>query len=78
VFILEHYFASKSFAALLEAFNVADEELPHKTLMLPVSTCSLGFVLNYTLCIIKCSSEKVIRPLVNLFHVLVYFTRIYL
>jgi len=33
VFILEHYFASKSFAAIREAFNNAypDSEAPNKT-----------------------------------------------
>jgi hypothetical protein len=33
VFILEHYFASKSFAAVREAFSNAypDEEVPNKT-----------------------------------------------
>jgi hypothetical protein len=33
VFILEHYFASKSFAAVPEAFNNAypDKEVPNKT-----------------------------------------------
>jgi hypothetical protein len=31
VFVLEHYFASKSFAALREAFNNAEKEVPNKT-----------------------------------------------
>jgi hypothetical protein len=39
VFILEHYYASKSFAAVREAFSNArpDKEVPNKTIHRPVT-----------------------------------------
>jgi uncharacterized BrkB/YihY/UPF0761 family membrane protein len=57
VFILEHYFASKSFAAVRETFNNAysDKEVPNKTTVLMstfklVRTVALGCVLNAVVC----------------------------
>jgi hypothetical protein len=40
VFILEHYFASKSFAAVREAFSNAypEKEVPNKTTIRPLVT----------------------------------------